>query len=184
MSTALPLALAAVVLSGAAALVYEVVWLRMLGLVVGHAVDALTAVLAGRFAGRLRQPLMTCAWVEVGVAGSAAMLPVALAWLMPASLSLRHAFGLSYEGFGVSQIALACALLLMPAMLMGGTLPLLSQGFSAGAEKPARVAGGLYAANTAGAVLGALAAGYWLLPALGNRATGWMTGCANLGAAA
>jgi spermidine synthase len=197
MSTALPLALAAAVLSGAAALVYEVVWLRMLGLVVGHAVDALTAVLAafmaglalgavlsGRFAGRLRQPLMTCAWVEVGVAGSAAMLPVALAWLMPASLSLRHAFGLSYEGFGVSQIALACVLLLMPAMLMGGTLPLLSQGFSAGAEKPARVAGGLYAANTAGAVLGALAAGYWLLPALGNRATGWMAGCANLGAAA
>src|SRR6266536_2192538 len=197
MSTALPLALAAAVLSGAAALVYEVVWLRMLGLVVGHAVDALTAVLAafmaglalgavlsGRFAGRLRQPLMTCAWVEVGVAGSAAMLPAALASLMPASLSLRHACGLSYEGFGVSQIALACMLLLLPAMRMGGTLPLLSQGFSAGAEKPARVAGGLYAANTAGAVLGALAAGYWLLPALGNRATGWMAGCANLGAAA
>ncbi len=197
MSIALLLALAAAVLSGAAALVYEVVWLRMLGLVVGHAVDALTAVLAafmaglalgamlfGRFAGRLRQPLMTCAWVEVGVAGSAVMLPVGLAWLMPASLSLRHTFDLSYEGFGVSQVALACALLLMPAMLMGGTLPLLSQGLSGGAEKPARVAGGLYAANTAGAVLGALAAGYWLLPALGNRATGWMAGCANLGAAA
>ncbi len=197
MSVALPLALAAAVLSGVSALVYEVVWLRMLGLVVGHAVDALTAVLAafmaglalgallfGRFAGRLRQPLMTCAWVEVGVAGLAAMLPVALGWLMSASLSLRHAFDLSYEGFGVSQVALACALLLMPAMLMGGTLPLLSQGLSGGAEKPARVAGGLYAANTAGAVLGALAAGYWLLPALGNRGTGWMAGCANLGAAA
>ena len=48
---ALRLALAAAVLSGAAALVYEVVWLRMLGLVVGHAVDALTAVLAAFMAG-------------------------------------------------------------------------------------------------------------------------------------
>jgi spermidine synthase len=197
MSIALALALAAAVLSGAAALVYEVVWLRMLGLVVGHAVDALTAVLAafmaglalgamlfGRLAGRLRQPLMTCVWVEVGVAGSAAMLPVGLAWLLPASLALRQALGLSYDGFGLSQVALACALLLVPTMLMGATLPLLSQGLSGGAQKGARVAGGLYAANTAGAVLGALAAGYWLLPALGNRATGWMAGCANLGAAA
>jgi hypothetical protein len=44
--TALGLAFAAAVVSGAAALVYEVVSLRTLSLVVGHAVDALTAVLA------------------------------------------------------------------------------------------------------------------------------------------
>src|ERR1700704_3559119 len=43
--------LAAAVLSGAASLLYEVVWLRMLGLVVGHAVDALAAVLAAFMAG-------------------------------------------------------------------------------------------------------------------------------------
>lgn len=62
-----------------AALVYEVVWLRTLGLVVGHAVDALAAVLAAcmvglavgallsdRLAERLRRPLLTCAWIECG----------------------------------------------------------------------------------------------------------------------
>lgn len=197
MSAALSLALAAAVVSGAAALVYEVVWLRMLGLVVGHAVDALTAVLAafmaglalgaalsGRLAGRVRHPLATCAWIEVGVAAFAALLPAAFVWLLPASLWLRDALNLSYQAFGVSQVALACALLLLPATLLGGTLPLLSQGLSRGHEQPARVAGGLYTANTAGAVLGALAAGYWLLPALGNRATAWMAGCANLAAAA
>lgn len=77
--TALGLAFAAAVVSGAAALVYEVVWLRTLSLVVGHAVDALTAVLAaymaglavgallsGRLAERLRRPLLTCAWIECG----------------------------------------------------------------------------------------------------------------------
>src|SRR6202048_2578123 len=109
MAIALRLALAAAVLSGAAALVYQVVWLRMLGLVVGHAVDALTAVLAafmaglalgavlfGRLAGRLRRPLVTCAWVEIGIAGSAAILPAVFAALMPASLSLREALRLSY----------------------------------------------------------------------------------------
>jgi MFS family permease len=77
--TALGLAFAAAVVSGAAALVYEVVWLRTLSLVVGHAVDALTAVLAaymaglavgalfsGRLAERLRRPLLTCARIECG----------------------------------------------------------------------------------------------------------------------
>ena len=49
--TALGLAFAAAVVSDAAALVYEVVWLRTLSLVVGHAVDALTAVLAAYMAG-------------------------------------------------------------------------------------------------------------------------------------
>src|ERR1700730_299577 len=155
MSIALRLALAAAVLSGAAALVYEVVWLRMLGLVVGDAGTALSAVLAAFIAA-----------------------------LMPASLSLREALHLSYGGFGLVQVGLACALLLLPTVLMGGTLPLLSQGLSNDDPTPARVAGGLYTANTAGAVMGALAAGYWLLPVLGNRATGWVAGCANFAAAA
>jgi MFS family permease len=73
--TALGLAFAAAVVSGAAALVYEVVWLRTLSLVVGHAVDALAAymaglavgaLLSGRLAERLRRPLLTCAWIECG----------------------------------------------------------------------------------------------------------------------
>jgi spermidine synthase len=195
--TSLGLAFAAAVVSGAAALVYEVVWLRTLSLVVGHAVDALTAVLAaymaglavgallfGRLAERLRRPLLTCAGIEVGVAGFAAVLPVAFAAIMPAALALRQAFGLSYEGFTVSQVLLAGVIVFVPATLMGATLPLLSQGLSDRSDRQRRVGGGLYAANTAGAVLGALAAGYWLLPALGNRATGWMAGCANLAAAA
>lgn len=194
---ALRLALAAAVLSGAAALVYEVVWLRMLGLVVGHAVDALTAVLAafmaglalgaalfGRFAGRLRSPLATCAWLEGGVAAYAVLLPLALAALPPASLRLRAAFGLGYDGWSLTQTALACALLLPPTVLMGGTLPLLSQSAGGRHSAPARVAGALYALNTCGAVLGALAAGYWLLPTVGNRATGWVAAGANLAAAA
>ena len=193
---ALRLALAAAVLSGAAALVYEVVWLRMLGLVVGHAVDALTAVLAafmaglalgavlfGRVAGRIRNPLAACAWLEGGVAAYAVLLPLALSALPQLTLPLRAALGLGYDGFSLGQTALACALLLPPTVLMGGTLPLLSQAAGGRHAAPARVAGVLYALNTCGAVLGALAAGYWLLPAAGNRATAWIAAGANLAAA-
>jgi spermidine synthase len=195
-AAALRLALAAAVLSGAAALAYEVVWLRMLGLVVGHAVDALTAVLAafmgglalgaalfGRLAGRLRRPLAACAWLEGGIAAYAVLLPQALAVLPGAALPLRATLGLGYDGWSLTQTALACSLLLPPTVLMGGTLPLLSQAAGGGHAAPARVAGALYALNTCGAVLGALAAGYWLLPSAGNRATGWVAAGVNLAAA-
>ncbi len=196
-AAAFRLVLAAAVVSGAAALVYEVVWLRMLGLVVGHAVDALAAVLAafmaglaigaalfGRLAGRLRRPLAACAWLEGGIAAYAALLPSAVAALPRASLPLREALGLSYGGWSLTQTALACVLLLPPTVLMGGTLPLLSQAAGRGHAAAARVAGALYALNTSGAVLGALAAGYWLLPTAGNRETVWIAAGANLGAAA
>jgi spermidine synthase len=160
-------------------------------------VDALTAVLAafmaglalgaalfGRFAGRVRNPLAACAWLEGGVAAYAVLLPQALAALPQATLPLRAALGLGYDGFSLGQTALACALLLPPTVLMGGTLPLLSQAAGGGHAAPARVAGALYALNTCGAVLGALAAGYWLLPTAGNQATGWIAAGANLVAAA
>jgi len=197
MPLALGLALTAAVLSGAAALVYEVVWLRMLSLVVGHAVDALTAVLAafmaglalgaalfGRLAAQGRRPLRNCAWVELGIGASAAVLPWSFIGILPVALTLREALGLSYQAFELVQVGLAGVLVLLPTVLMGGTLPLLSQGFSGGETRPARLAGWLYTANTAGAVLGALATGYWLLPALGNHATGRVAGGANLLAAA
>ena len=69
-AAALRLALAAAVLSGAAVLVFEVVWLRMLGLVVGHAVDALTAVLAAFMGGRAlgREPRQPAAFFLAGAA--------------------------------------------------------------------------------------------------------------------
>src|SRR4029077_8263572 len=115
-AAALRLVLAAAVLSGAAALVYEVVWLRMLGLVVGHAVDALAAVLSafmaglaigaalfGRWAGRVRKPLRVCALLEGGIAPYAVLLPPASAALPLVSLPLGEASGLTYAGWSLTQ---------------------------------------------------------------------------------
>src|SRR5436309_11793509 len=78
-------------LSGATGLVYEVVWLRMLGLVFGHTVYALTTVLAafmaglglgsvvfGRLAARVRDPIRAYGWLEIGIGLSCALVPVLL----------------------------------------------------------------------------------------------------------
>jgi spermidine synthase len=131
--------------SGATALIYEVVWLRMLGLVFGHTVYAITTVLAafmaglglgsvlfGRRAASFRDPIRVYGLLEIGIAISCALTPV-LIWL--ASLlypGLYRLLSVSYEAFSFVQFLLVFAILLVPTTLMGGTLPILSQALVSG----------------------------------------------------
>jgi spermidine synthase len=180
-------------LSGATALVYEVVWLRMLGLVFGHTVYAVTTVLAafmaglglgsalfGRWAGRLHDPIRAYGIIEVAIGLAAGLTPWLLHLAVPAYVEIHRAADLSYDAFSLVQFLIAFALLLAPTTLMGGTLPILSQALVAHGEAMARPVGLLYAINTFGAVLGVGLAGYVLLPGLGNRATLTAAAAANL----
>ena len=179
-------------LSGATALMYEVVWLRMLGLVFGHTVYAVTTVLSafmaglglgglifGRRAAGFRDPIHAYGVLEIGIAVSCALIPL-LVWLASfAYLGLHGLLSSSYAAFSLVQFGLVFALLLVPTTLMGGTLPVLCQAL-AGREGIGRTAGFLYGANTFGAVAGVVLAGYVLLPALGNRAALCVAVAANL----
>jgi spermidine synthase len=171
-------------LSGATGLVYEVVWLRILGLVFGHTVHAITTVLAafmaglalggvllGRLVGRMPNLVRAYGWLEIGIAVCCAAIPGVLAASAPLYLGLHHLLGLSPVAFGLVQFVIVFALLLVPTTLMGGTLPVLSQALARHGAPPGRTIGALYAANTFGAVLGVAVAGYVLIPALGNRLT-------------
>jgi spermidine synthase len=171
-------------LSGATGLVYEVVWLRLLGLVFGHTVHAITTVLAAFMAGlalggvvlgrrveRMSNLIRTYGWLEIGIAISCAAISGLLSASAPLYLWLHGLLGLSPIAFGVLQFATVFLLLLVPTTLMGGTLPVLSQALARQGSAPGRTIGALYAANTFGAVLGVAVAGYALLPALGNRLT-------------
>jgi spermidine synthase len=180
-------------LSGATALVYEVVWLRMLGLVFGHTVYALTTVLAafmaglglgsvlfGRRAAGFRDPIRVYGILEVAIGVACGLTPV-LIWL--ASLlypGLQGLLSVSYEAFSFVQFLLVFAILLVPTTLMGGTLPILSQALVRDERLIGRTVGALYAVNTFGAVAGAMLAGYALLPAVGNRWTLAVAVVANL----
>jgi spermidine synthase len=171
-------------LSGATGLVYQVVWLRLLGLVVGHTVYAITAVLAAFMAGlalgsfifarqssRIRQLVAAYGWLEIGIGVYCGLIPVLL-WLASlVYLYLDRALGLSYAAFTGIQFLVAFLVLLVPTTLMGGTLPVLSQALVTGQAELARKVGLLYAINTFGAVAGVALAGYLLLPAFGNRVT-------------
>ncbi|HXV65448.1 MAG TPA: hypothetical protein VEK15_32430 [Vicinamibacteria bacterium] len=185
----------ALFLSGAAALVYQLVWIRHLSLVLGNTFEAVATVLAIFMAGLGAGSALAArradaqsgerlprlfALLEVGTAAVALAFPPLLAGLTPAFRLIAETTPL----LGLARVLLAVVLLLIPTTLMGATLPILvahrerSIGSGVG-----RSSGILYAANTSGAVLGSLAAGIFLIEALGLRATTFLAVGFNFGAA-
>jgi len=154
---------AACLLSGAAALVYQVLWTRQLTLLLGHTVAAVSTVLA-TFMGGLGLGSALAARALPRTAPSARPGAYALLELGIAGCALAFPFLLRT---GLPPLALGVLLLLAPTLLMGATLPLLTALASARTETAGRVAGTLYAANTLGAVAGSLACVFLLLPRLG-----------------
>ena len=162
-------------LSGAAALIYQVLWVRELGLLFGSTAQAAALTIAifftgialggwlfGRIAARLARPLRAFGLVEIGVAATALghfLVADAYFTLYPAL------FGL-VGGTPVLETALkagvAATILLPSAILMGGTLPLMGQHVIRARDSLGRMGSALYALNTAGGAMGALAAGFFL----------------------
>ncbi|MFI5307622.1 MAG: fused MFS/spermidine synthase [Polyangiales bacterium] len=171
-----------VALSGASALVYEVVWIRALGLHFGTTTPAITTVVAtlmagmgagnalfGALADRSHRPITLYRRVELGIAASA----------LSVSLLLLHG-GDALDGLsrlcahaGVWSLPLRAllfaALMLVPSTLIGATLPLLTRAtFEHG--HAGRALGALYACNTLGAIAGALLPDFALVPHFGLTA--------------
>jgi spermidine synthase len=171
-------------LSGVAALLYEVVWVRMLTQIFGSTAYAVATVLAGFMAGlalgsyvfgrivdRKRNFLRLYGWLELGIGLYGFLVPHVFA----------AAFGIYENVFWLHQISpfafncvlflLAFGLLAVPTFLMGATLPVLSRFVVQSLSHLGRRIGDLYGTNTLGAVVGCGAAGYYLIPALGIRGT-------------
>lgn len=181
--------------SGASGLVFEILWIRALGVQFGTTAPALAAVLAAFMAGlalgnlligpladRHPRPLVLYGKLEAGIAVSA--LAVTLL-LLRGDRVLALVAGL-LESAGVAQAPLRfllyCLLLLGPTTLMGGTLPVLSRALVPGGFR-GRVVGALYAINTAGAVAGALLPDLLLVPMIGLTGAAGVAALGNLSVA-
>lgn len=190
--------LIAYALSGCAALIYEVVWTRLLTEQMGQSMGAVSTVLAAFMAGlgagaiaaggpflarwSPRQALRLYAVLEGVIALSAVTLPAALSRLTPL-LAFAYANG-DGPWFPVARVAATLLLLVIPTAAMGATFPVAARAFLTPTGVPSSRTGALYAANTAGACAGAALAGFVLLPALGLRLTSFMAVALNLLAAA
>ena len=169
-----------VFLSGAASLVYEVLWLKELSLLFGSTAYAASTTLAvfflglavgsavfGRWSTRLRSPLRAYAWIELGIAVSAALYFVLLEVYFQLYGPIYDALADRPAAFNAFRVALATLVLLPPAALMGGTLPILGQHLVRRPDELGRYGALLYAVNTIGAAAGAFLAGFVLPLALG-----------------
>ncbi len=169
--------------SGCTSLIYQVLWMRELGLLFGNTAHAAAVALTAFFIGlaiggyvwgkraeKLNNPLRTYGILELGV--SLAALGYFL--LVPA---YQHIYPFVFSSFsGQENILLAikfilAMLFLFPAaFLIGGTLPVMSQYIAQEINLMSRKVSILYAVNILGASVGALAAGFYLPIWLGIQA--------------
>ncbi|HVS65263.1 MAG TPA: fused MFS/spermidine synthase [Thermoanaerobaculia bacterium] len=169
--------------SGALALVYEVLWLKQLGLLFGTTAEAAGVTLAafffglgagyrfwGRRAARVVSPVRVYGWLEIGVAATAVLYFLLLSVYHRLYEPLFALLGNRPAAFLATKALLGLVLLFPPTFLMGGTLPVLAQGLAGAREGLGVVAARLYFVNTAGAVFGVLLAGFVLPPLVGFRA--------------
>ncbi len=161
------------VMSGAAALIYQVVWARLLALALGATARGVAAVLAttmlglaigalaiGRLGDRARRPLALYGALEIAIAACA---------LTATALAAR--LGSLHRHVEAPFVVFAGLMLLLgPTALMGATLPMVLAHVDRArsrAQAASRAVGRLYAANTFGALLGAAAAGFVLIERFG-----------------
>ncbi|HEY7675608.1 MAG TPA: fused MFS/spermidine synthase, partial [Candidatus Methylomirabilis sp.] len=184
MRTVRSAALVCFLLSGFAGLVYEIVWVRILGQIFGNTTLAIATVLAafmaglalgsytfGRLAGRLRNDLLAYGVLE-GCIGLYGLLILPLfAVVRRVYFALYPSLESSYLLSSLTLFALSFGLLVAPTVLMGATLPVLSRFFVTRLEHLGGRVGDLYAVNTLGAVVGCAMAGYVMIPELGLRAS-------------
>ncbi|HEX9094446.1 MAG TPA: fused MFS/spermidine synthase [Coriobacteriia bacterium] len=188
--------LAAYAVSGLAALIYEVAWMRELGQTLGSTAYAsgtmlaafmtglgIGSLLGGRLATRTPHPLRTAARAElaVGVTSIAALL--ALRFGPGVFFDLLGSARVSAATFLALQFAAAFAVMLLPTVAMGATYPLIMEAVG----KRSRFglwSGLLYTANTAGAIAGSLLAGFVLIPLLGVNGALLVAGATSFAVAA
>ena len=176
-------------ISGTAALIYQVLWIKQLSLVIGVEVYAITTgisaffaglalggLLFGRFADRLVKPLLLYAGLEVGVA------VLGVATTLGLSLSAAP-FAWLEQKVGLLAWLLPLLLVGLPALLMGGTLPVLVRALAADPRQLGQAGGRLYAANTAGAIAGTLLTAFVLIATLGVRGSAYAAALLNVVAA-
>ena len=176
-------------LSGAAALIYQIVWQRWLVFTVGLSTVSIGIIVAGFLSGlgvgylaggwladRLspRRALFTFAALEVGIAVSALLSePVLYGWLPTVGILSPEAPGLTY--------AVVLLLLLPPTCLMGASLPVLSRSMQLGTMlEQSGLISRLYFANTLGGAVAAVATAFLLAAQWGFDGAVWVGALCNL----
>lgn len=183
-------------LSGAAALIYQVLFTKQLSYVFGSQAVATYTVLAtymggmaigawlgGRIAANLSRPILIYAVCELAIGVYCLVSPVIFTSLQSVYSSLGTDILAQPTPLLLLRLGLGALGLIVPTTLMGMTLPILARHFERRAETLGHSVSLLYGANTIGAGIGALLAGYFIIPLLGVSSTTLLTVALNLAVA-
>jgi len=180
-------------LSGACALAYQVVWIRLFGLVFGGTVVSMSVVVAvfmgglalgshiiGNYGVRVRNRVRLYGILEITLGVVAAFI----VYVIPALSKVLYVlpFNADVHTFAgiLVRFLLSCSLLLFPTMIMGGTLPLLVRAVTSERTRIVVNTGILYAVNTLGAMTGAFLVGFVLIRFLGVTSTNLLAAAVNI----
>jgi spermidine synthase len=158
--------------SGFSALVYQVTWVRLLGLGLGSTSASISIVVSSFFLGMSlgsyffqkalragRDGMVVYAAIELGIGASGlVLLPVLI------DLDYLLSFAPMFGTQPVLKLATTLVLLIVPTTFMGATFPVMTSVLAGGEEKLGRLISNLYSLNTFGAVLGATLCGFVLIP--------------------
>ena len=171
----------AIALSGMTALASEVIWTRLLSLLFGATAYTFSLILAvfllgigiGSSAGsalarNMERPRLALGWCQMLLCGAIAWAAYTLSlslpyWPIDPSLSRDPWFNFQLD------LARALWVLLPAALLWGASFPLALASVASRGQDPGRLVGGVYAANTVGAIAGALGGSLLLVTWLGSQ---------------
>ena len=171
-------------LSGFAAILYQLVWQRSLFRLLGTSSESVTMVVTafmlglglGSLAGgwisvRSRTALpVIFGLVEIGIGLFGLVSMPLFTWIASVTAAAR--------GLTIGLIAFVAVL--VPTLFMGGTLPVLVAHLVRRSGNVGRSVGALYFINTLGSAVGSLAAAFWILGALGQNGSVTLAAAMNL----
>jgi spermidine synthase len=171
-------------LSGAASLIYQILWTRQFIPVFGNSSYAITVVLVafmaglglgswffGRYADRHRNRLLLYSIIEAGVALSAFIIPLILSLLKKIMPIFFSSLAESILLISIIRFTFSFMILFLPSFLMGGTLPVLSRYCIDELKFVSHRLSLLYGLNTLGAAAGVFSAGFFLIETFGLSGT-------------
>ncbi len=169
-------------LSGAAALIYQVVWTRWLTGLLGNASSATAIVLAvfmaglgigswlsSRMADRTERAIRAYAMLELGIVFFVLLPLWEVGWMALVLSKLAVWFGPVSPVLDVARLATAVIAIGPPTVLMGASLPLIVKALASSTDFLGRHTAAAYAANSLGGVVGTLLAGFYLMETFGLR---------------
>ncbi len=169
-------------MSGFCAMAYEVIWTKLLGLIVGPTTYSFTIVLVtfilglglgsvifGWLADKVRHPIWLLIASQVAAALSALIVSQLLGNSQLFFAKLIYSFQDSFTGLNFIKAAVLFLFMIIPTLCLGATFPLVGKIYTRSVSEVGSSLGFAYMINTVGAVLGSFSAGYLLIPLIGKE---------------